>query len=34
VTVNVLGAKDFDAYMEEQDNMVAKAMDLIGMKKQ
>jgi tripartite-type tricarboxylate transporter receptor subunit TctC len=34
VTVKVLGAEEFDTYMKEQDDMVAKAMDLIGMKKQ
>jgi len=34
VTVNVLGAKEFEALMKEQDEQVAKAMDLIGMKKQ
>lgn len=34
ITVNVLGASEFDTYMKEQDDMVAKAMDLIGMKKQ
>ncbi len=34
VTVSILGASEFDAYMKEQDTEVAKAMDLIGMKKQ
>lgn len=34
VSVNILGAKEFDIYMKEQDALVAKAMELIGMKKQ
>jgi len=34
ISVNILGAKEFDTYMKEQDDTVAKAMELIGMKKQ